>query len=496
MSHLKPIRRSTSSNQSINSTTTNKKTTIFPLPNATKPRYVVPKKIEINELPDDILLYIFRYLSPIDLLKIGIICRRWHSISQDESLWRSLVFSYGLHQVTSTLTNKQRIQAYLNQQINTQLKTLFSTKFDVLKSYTGIPNYEKIFTKFSQQFKFLLAFCDDKHNVIWSQKCETIKFFEVSMSIRWFEITKPELLTRVRYLRLFSIVSININTRPNRTRLPKENEQLSDVTQKPIQHTQQIQSLLHEYTFDWNLFEKKSISLTNDIKSSIRISRLSNEDDLLIGYYEQDKSFAFLVFNINYLSFHELFFTGLRLTTLTNNKSLSHMMIPNHFPKSNDIEVSVFICFRNMTTIFLRHRFLNCRLINSNTRLIELLRITDMAKELGPELHELPKFNWKTGIFKGTINDLFLIDIVVLNERKNVSFSVTLPATLISGDNDNEGGQGKDYLLSSNVWNIKAESQCNNQLRINGTIMRLDSEYCALGRDTQSWHLQNMTCSF
>jgi hypothetical protein len=316
------------------------------------------------------------------------------------------------------------------------------------------------------------------------------------MSIRWFEITMPELLSRVHYLRIFSIVSIDINTRPNRIRLPKPNEQLADITQKPIRYTQQIQSLLHEYSFDWNSFKSKTISLTNDMKSPIRISRLSNEDDVLIGFYDQDKSFAFLVVNINYLSFHELFFTGLRVTTLTNNKSLSQIIISNHFPTLNDIEVSVFICFRNITTIFLRHRFLNCRLKYSSSPMIELIRITDMAQELGPELNELPKFNWKTGIFKGTINDMFLIDIVVLNERKNVSFSVTLPAKLIPGGSDDPLGQGGDYILSSNVWNIKAVSQCNNRIQIDGTIMRLDSEYCALGRESQSWHLQNMTCSF
>jgi len=67
---MSSIRHSSSSNQS-------KQTTKFPLPNATKPRYIVSKKIQINELPDDILLYIFRYLSPIDLLNTGIVCQRW-----------------------------------------------------------------------------------------------------------------------------------------------------------------------------------------------------------------------------------------------------------------------------------------------------------------------------------------------------------------------------------------------------------------------------------
>ena len=75
MSNLTSIRHKTSSNVSINSTTTKK--TVFPLPNATKPRYKVSKKIEIDELPNDILLCIFHYLSPIELLNIATVCRRW-----------------------------------------------------------------------------------------------------------------------------------------------------------------------------------------------------------------------------------------------------------------------------------------------------------------------------------------------------------------------------------------------------------------------------------
>ncbi len=70
MSNEKSLQRSMKKN-SI------RKTSIFPLPNATKPRYQVSKKLEFNDLPDDVLLAIFHYLSPIDLLNIGTVCRRW-----------------------------------------------------------------------------------------------------------------------------------------------------------------------------------------------------------------------------------------------------------------------------------------------------------------------------------------------------------------------------------------------------------------------------------
>ena len=207
MSSSKSARRSASSHRS----------SIFPLPNATKPRYTVSRKLEFSELPDDILLAVFRYLSPIDLLNVGLVSRRWYAVSQDQSLWRILAHVYGLQQPASTTTAKQSIQTYLNQHIRNKLKSLFPAKFDPLRSYTGMADYQKTFQKLADPFHFLLAFCDERHQVIWSQKCDTMKLFDTSMSLRWFDLTMPQCLSRVQYLRLFAIVSIDMQIRPNRT---------------------------------------------------------------------------------------------------------------------------------------------------------------------------------------------------------------------------------------------------------------------------------------
>ncbi|XP_077203100.1 S-phase kinase-associated protein 2 isoform X2 [Paroedura picta] len=43
-----------------------------------------------DTLPDELLLGIFSYLTLADLLKVSQVCRRWHRLSMDESLWKSL----------------------------------------------------------------------------------------------------------------------------------------------------------------------------------------------------------------------------------------------------------------------------------------------------------------------------------------------------------------------------------------------------------------------
>ncbi|XP_066472953.1 S-phase kinase-associated protein 2 [Tiliqua scincoides] len=43
-----------------------------------------------DTLPDELLLGIFSYLSLTELLKVSQVCRRWHRLSIDESLWQTL----------------------------------------------------------------------------------------------------------------------------------------------------------------------------------------------------------------------------------------------------------------------------------------------------------------------------------------------------------------------------------------------------------------------
>ncbi|NXI68349.1 SKP2 protein, partial [Anseranas semipalmata] len=46
--------------------------------------------ISWDALPDELLLAIFAYLPLNDLLKVSLICKRWHRLSFDESLWQTL----------------------------------------------------------------------------------------------------------------------------------------------------------------------------------------------------------------------------------------------------------------------------------------------------------------------------------------------------------------------------------------------------------------------
>eukprot|EP01088_Endostelium_zonatum_P001710 TRINITY_DN1205_c2_g3_i1.p1 TRINITY_DN1205_c2_g3~~TRINITY_DN1205_c2_g3_i1.p1 ORF type:complete len:529 (+),score=96.75 TRINITY_DN1205_c2_g3_i1:7-1593(+) len=50
-------------------------------------QFLTPKSA-IEELPTEILLHIFNFLSAIDLVRIQLVCQKWSHLSRDYSLWR------------------------------------------------------------------------------------------------------------------------------------------------------------------------------------------------------------------------------------------------------------------------------------------------------------------------------------------------------------------------------------------------------------------------
>uniref|UniRef100_A0A8D0L756 F-box and WD repeat domain containing 5 n=1 Tax=Sphenodon punctatus TaxID=8508 RepID=A0A8D0L756_SPHPU len=45
-------------------------------------------------LPDSVLYEIFLYLDHVDVLSVGLVCRQWHAVAQDEFLWKELFYRY------------------------------------------------------------------------------------------------------------------------------------------------------------------------------------------------------------------------------------------------------------------------------------------------------------------------------------------------------------------------------------------------------------------
>lgn len=64
-------------------------------------RSVTPDSASLNSnyndlhwyyIPDSILLSIFQYLTPKEIVNVGLVCTSWNRISKDELLWKKLFY--------------------------------------------------------------------------------------------------------------------------------------------------------------------------------------------------------------------------------------------------------------------------------------------------------------------------------------------------------------------------------------------------------------------
>ncbi|XP_061656801.1 S-phase kinase-associated protein 2 [Syngnathoides biaculeatus] len=108
--------------------------------------------ISWDHLPDELILRILFYLPLRDLLRTSVICRRWHRLAFDESLWNSVdlegVTNMGpaLHQVLKTGVRRLRCpRGFINDLQITATCTLKIAEIDLSSSIVTTPTLERIF---------------------------------------------------------------------------------------------------------------------------------------------------------------------------------------------------------------------------------------------------------------------------------------------------------------------------------------------------------------
>ncbi|GFS24501.1 F-box only protein 39 [Elysia marginata] len=67
-----------------------------------------------NQLPDELLLYIFRFLKEVDLTNASCTCRKWRRLFHDSSLWRSGFFEFSGYYRSQAPRLQQRLSGYVN----------------------------------------------------------------------------------------------------------------------------------------------------------------------------------------------------------------------------------------------------------------------------------------------------------------------------------------------------------------------------------------------
>lgn len=353
-------------------------------------------------LPDELLLKIFKYLSPSELLLCAQVCRQWMTVTKDSCLWKPLLPKFP-KQVRDSLTFEETKEVdfdwkseLIKRCKNTRNKEILSLRKRKKKSpYTGLPNETSKVLKphVLGDVRWELCITDSSSNKHWLT-ADSSNLFASSVCIRWYSVQLPP-VSRLKTLQVLAFVPIFYQ----RNWTPHRNSACT-------------RSLILEE--DLQLRGAK-LSKDKAICTSGLITAHDLCSDILAACWSassKDEELAFITVNLHQHNLTERVIFG------------SHNRIfvpPPHKPVQDDIDphyglhgYSATIELRNHVNVIWGRQY----------RELYQLYVEDSYVCFGGRGSEHGTFEkqlslpWKTELFKGILPDVCFLDVTVLHEGK------------------------------------------------------------------------------
>ncbi|XP_065065127.1 F-box only protein 15-like [Rhopilema esculentum] len=362
----------------------------------------------INYLPSELLLKIFEYLSPSDILRCARTCKLWLEECNQNDLWRQQFrklpgkvqkFSLEAKKPTENINWKRETITCLKKSRKKHVSMLMKKK----SRYSGLPE------KTTETIRYLdvqwAAVITDTEGNDYTLLSKEATYYTTSLSVCWNDIDLPP-VGRLASCRIFAQCPVFQNS--------------IDAAQKDSAFTR---SLMAEVSLKGSAFDQ-----THLLGKDYHVSSYAPLTDLVFGLWHDDitqhRNIAFITLNRHFLNI---------IDNLLNGTSARMYAIPQHEPILDDLD-GKYGLQRYSALIELR----TSRKLLWNHKVMEFLKghvedgyliMTDerAAYQSCFDIHKPLSLPWKAGAIKGVIQNLAVLDFSLIDSNGEFIWHTSKP---------------------------------------------------------------------
>lgn len=240
------------------------------------------RKLTVNTLPAELLLKIFGYLSPADLMICSSVCSYWSELANDNVLWRKVLGTYAPKGTKNHDTPAAKVNVpseywktkCISDASKFSTKTILS-KLKKVDPFTGLPTATKSVLE-QVSMKWVVSFIgydgDEMKHAFQSDQFH----FPMSVCVRWYGVEISSItLSRLRRIQFFAARPV-----------------LKDGSGQPLANSPCKRSLLHEVDFrNWTDWSDAHTPICQDDTLLL----YSVEGNIVIGVWKNGGDLAFVV---------------------------------------------------------------------------------------------------------------------------------------------------------------------------------------------------------
>lgn len=363
-------------------------------------------KMSIHDIPGEIMMNIFSYLLPQDLILASQVCKTWHRLANDNTLWRPIFKKYsGIKTGGSEREVKHKSIESMKQECMTRCvhqrnKRVFKHLRKRKSPYTGLQEskeVEQALRTAGMTFELVMIDSDDREHTLGHQD---VFYHTMSVSIRWFALEMPPLKS-IKEIQLYSRNPLFYN----------------HATGKPVKDGPYQRSLLITQDFKWSDWKGKSVG------GDEVINLYSLRHGLTVAVYKGDEEMAFVSYGLSLDNLVQqcMYGTPEESFSTSESKCLDPGMSSRHGLLDYQLTVQLRSLRKEHWDDQFRH--VDCREGSFDGGYANFIVVKpDQRIKINEEEFVYP---WKTDMFKGKVKDVAILDLTMLDEGNNIFWTAS-----------------------------------------------------------------------